>query len=286
MTTRTLGLGTALVAIVMASPIRADVKSASAREAAEYVLQKFGKTATKDGVEVLTAKIEKLAATHGDEAIEAVRKVGPRSFRLIEEAGANSSQAIKVMARHGEDAAVWIVSKPKSMEMFLKYGDGAAEALVKHKGIAEPVIEGFGEPAVQALRNVGPENGRRLAMMADGGELAKIGRTPELLGVVAKRGDGAMDFIWRNKGALAVTAGVTAFLANPDPFIEGVADITQSVTKNVVKPVIDVPGQIAAEAAKRTNWTLVIPILIGVVAAYFGFRYWLKWRADAVKVKA
>ena len=35
------------------------------------------------------------------------------------------------------------------------------------------------------------------------GELAAIGRTPELLGVIAKYGDPAMDFIWRNKVVLA-----------------------------------------------------------------------------------
>jgi hypothetical protein len=51
-------------------------------------------------------------------------------------------------------------------------------------------------------------------LMADG-ELTKVGRAQELLGVVAKYGDPAMDFIWRNKGILAGGATLTAFLANP-----------------------------------------------------------------------
>ena len=91
------------------------------------------------------------------------------------------------------------------MKLVLRHGDGAAAVLAKHSGgIAEPVVEQFGAGAVRALEATAPQGGRRLAMMMADGDLAKIGRTEELLAVVAKYGDPAMDFIWRNKGSLAV----------------------------------------------------------------------------------
>lgn len=89
-------------------------------------------------------------------------------------------------------------------------------------------------------------------MLADG-ELVKIGRNEELLEVIAKYGDRAMAFVWSNKGALATTAGLAAFLANPEAFINGAKDITQIVGESAVKPLAQAPGAVAAEVAKGTN---------------------------------
>jgi hypothetical protein len=109
-------------------------------------------------------------------------------------------------------------------------------------------------------------------MLADEGTLRKMGRTDELLGVVGKYGDRGMDFIWKNKGALTVAATLTAFLANPQPFIDGTAHITKVVAENVVKPV-------AAEAAKNTSWTFVLPVLGVIVGAIVAMKIWLRHRS-------
>ena len=63
-----------------------------------------------------------------------------------------------------------------------------------------------------------------------------------------------MDFIWKNKGALAVGATLTAFLNNPEPFINGGRDI-----------VVETIAPIGAAVARRTNWTPVL--IVGVLAA-------------------
>ena len=65
-------------------------------------------------------------------------------------------------------------------------------------------------------------------MLLDG-ELAQAGRHPEVLGVIAKHGDGAADFLWRNKGTLAGGAALTAFLADPEPFLDGTPSPTGAV---------------------------------------------------------
>ena len=75
------------VVLLVPHPSLAQGKVKVAREAAEYVLRKFGKEAAEGGVETLSRKIEVLVAQHGEEAIVAVRKVGPRTFRIVDEAG-------------------------------------------------------------------------------------------------------------------------------------------------------------------------------------------------------
>ncbi len=246
-------------------------KVALAREAAEYVVGRFG----KEGVEGLARKIEVLAFKHGDDALVAVKKVGPSTFRLVEEAGEHGLDAVKIMAKFGDDA-VWVVAKKNRMAIFVKYGDNAGEAMIKHGEIAEPLLESAGKSAAGALKAVSPQSGRRLAIMQTEGELARIGRTPELLDVVAKYGDRAMEFVWKNKGSLAVAAALAAFLVNPKPFIDGAADITKVVAENAVKPLADASGQVASEVAKSINWTLVTVCGVCIAGALVGVRMALR----------
>ncbi len=254
----------ALAALALPNICHAQGKAALAREAAEYVMSKFGKEAAEAGVETLTRKIETLAIKHGDDAVQAVRKVGPRTFRIVEEAGEHGLESVKLMARFG-DEALWVVAKKNRLAIFVKYGDDAAESMMKHGEIAEPLLVSFGKPAAGAMKAVNSQNARRLAMMAGDGQLAKIGRTQELLEVIAKYGDRAADFVWRNKGALTVGAALTAFLANPKPFLDGAIDITKIVAENVAKPLASIPGQFTDEMAKNTNWTVVLVVLVCVL---------------------
>src|ERR1019366_6193073 len=218
--------------------------------------------------EAMARKIEVYAARHGEEFVMAVKRVGPRTFHLVEEAGVNGGKAVQVLARHGEHAATWVVARPKGMQMFMQHGDDAAVALCKHKAIAEPLIEHFGQPAVKALQAANVQNGRRLAMMLEAGELSRMGRQKELLEVVAMWGDRGMAFVWEHKAALATTVGLTAFLANPEMFISGAKDITQIVGESAIKPLVQAPAAIAVEVARATNWTLIFLALGSGVAAY------------------
>jgi hypothetical protein len=117
---------------------------------------------------------------------------------------------------------------------------------------------------------VGAQSGRRLAIMAEGGELAALGRTPEVMGVIARIGDPAMEFIWRNKGALAVGTALTAFLANPQPFIDGTTRLTGTVAEHAVRPAVVAAGNVAQEAAGLVRWSftiLVAALAVGLCLA-------------------
>ena len=63
-----------------ASLARADIRSKAAREAAEYVLRKFGVKVAEEGTETLARRITTAAARHGDEVFAAVRRVGPKAL--------------------------------------------------------------------------------------------------------------------------------------------------------------------------------------------------------------
>jgi hypothetical protein len=220
--------------LAFAGPAHAGLGSKAAGELVEFLTKKFGKEAVGEGAEKLAGRLMKAAARHGDDVLLAVKKVGPKAIGLVDEAGENAPQMIRLLTHYGDDAAR-ALSRPRGMALVVRYGDDAARALIKHKGIAEPLLDSMGMPAVKAINALGPQAGRRLAMMA-GDDLAAIGRTPELLEVIARHGDKAMDFVWKHKGVLAGSTALAAFLRDPESFINGTKDLSRAVSENVIKP--------------------------------------------------
>jgi hypothetical protein len=148
-----------------------------------------------------------------------------------------------------------LVARRASLKAVSRYGDEAVVALMKHGQIGETLVERLGKEGAEALAKVTPRNGRRLAMMA-----ADEGLKPELISVVRRYGDEACDFIWRNKGALAVGATLTAFVAAPEEFMNGTQKLTTAVGDAAVKPLVELPKAIISQI----NWT-VITILAVIV---------------------
>jgi hypothetical protein len=255
-------------------PACAGPTSQAAKEAAELILRKFGREAAEEGVEKLAIRIDALALKYGDDALLVARKGGPRALRAVEKAGSQGAVATKLLAREG-DKALWIVEHPKRLELFASYGDDAAAAMLKHKALAEPLVSAFHKPAARALAQLDSRNARRLAMMADEGSLATIGRTDAVLSVIGRYGNRAMDFIWKNKKALAAAAALTAFLANPEPFIDG----TVHLARDFVRPVAETIG---GEAAKRADWTWLGVTALVILGCYAGLRFYVRQRMRAM----
>jgi hypothetical protein len=250
------------VLALAASPSYAQGVGKATGEAGKYLLKKLGREAAEEGTERLSRRIASAAARYGDDAIAAVRKVGPKALSLADEAGDNAPRVLRLLTRHGDDAAR-ILGHPQGMALFRRFGDDAVEVLVKHQGTAETLLETLGQPAIQALGAVSPQGGRRMAMMA--GELSASGRTAEVMGVIARHGDRAMDFIWRNKGILAGGAALTAFLVNPEPYLDNANIAVKTVAENAVQPAVVAVGNVAQEAAGLLRWSLTI-LVVGLVA--------------------
>jgi hypothetical protein len=262
------------VSSAMLSPIVADaaVTTAAIRETVEFVTKKFSKEAAEEGSELLAKKIEVFATKYGDDGLKAVRELGPQAMTAAGKAGAQAPAAVRAMARYGDDGVEWIAKRPQNLEMAAKYGDDAVEAIVKHKEVAEPLVKELGEQGAKALKAVSPQQGRQLAMLAADPSTAAMVRNPQLLGVVSKYGDNAMNFIWRNKGALAVGTTLAAFLANPQPFIDGTAQLAQAAGENFVKPMTE--GIVGA-----IDWTVIAILVLMTVGLGGVWRSYLKHRA-------
>ena len=112
------------------------------------------------------------------------------------------------------------------------------EALIKHPGIADALIARHGDEAVGALNRISQQNAQRLGMSADEGLLSATQRSPELLGVIRKYGDPAMNFIWNNKGALTVGTLLAGFVADPEAYFSGIKSLVEPVAKRVIEPIV------------------------------------------------
>lgn len=249
-----------MVFIGRADGVAAAVPAKAVTGTVEFLLKRYGDDMLREGTETVAEQLTKVAARYGDEGLEAVRKVGPRGIKVIQEAGEHGLDAVKLINRYGDDA-VWVISKPKGMAIFVKYGDDGARSMIRHKGIAEEVIEANGTSAVQALNAVGTRGGRQIAMLQKDGVIQAGKQGNELLDVIAKYGDKGMDFVWRNKGALATTAILGTFITNPDPYINGGVDLAKAPLDGI---------------ARNTNWTVLGIAGVGVLGALAAWKTWLR----------
>ena len=128
----------------------AGVASTAIRDTTEAVMRKFGKEVAEESAEAVSKRVTEAAAKYGTEGLEAIGKVGPRAFgKITVEAGEHATEAVKLTAKFGEQA-VWVISKPRGLAVFVKYGEEAATAVMKHPGIAEGAVERMGVPAARA----------------------------------------------------------------------------------------------------------------------------------------
>ena len=223
-----------LAVFAITGSAEAGIVSGAVREAVEFAAKKFGKEVAEEGVEKLTSRVASLAAKHGDEVVTAAfRKVGPRASKLVGEAGEHGDVALRLLARHGDDGAA-LMMRPGALKMISRYGNDGTEALLRHGAVGEKVIEQFAEGGAKALSKVSPQSGRRLAMLADEGLMK-----PELMDVICRHGDKACDFLWRQRNSLAIGATMAAFVANPEPFLDGTVQLTKVVADTAIRPVTE-----------------------------------------------
>ena len=269
----------------MPAPALGGGRSVLVRETIEAIVGKIGKETAKEGTEALAKGLEAQLARHGVAVLDAARQVGPSAVRLVEEAGEHGAVAARLLARHGEKA-IGLIRSRRSLALIARHGDAAAEAILKHPGIAEPVIEALGQPGVKALNAVGTRGGRRLAQMVEDGSLSRMARTREVLVIVERFGDKAMNFVWKHKGSLTVASVLAAFLADPEPFLRGVRDITKSVAEHAVTPLAAAPTEVAREAVRQINWTLITLVVGGGCIAWWALRSASRSRARHREISA
>ena len=217
-----------------------------AREVGDVVFSKFGKGAAGSSADEITSAATNAIARHGKDAAPLLKNSGHAGFQALDIAGDKAPDVIKLYAKRG-DEALWVISEPKRLAIFIKHGDSAADALIKHPGLADNLMERFGGDAATALTAISKPSAQRLGMVAEEGLLNASARSPELLQVIRMYGDSAMEFIWKNKGALTVASVLGTFLADPNAYITGVKELAVPVLSSI-------------------NWTLIVA---GILALLF-----------------
>ena len=253
----------ALLLIAFMTPAISGPAVTAIRESAEFIMSKFGKGVAGQTVEEVAEATSRAVAKHGDQALPLLRNSGHAGFTALKEAGENAPNIIRLYVRKG-DEAIWVISEPKKLAIFIKHGDSAADALLKHPGIADSLIGSYGNEAVGALHTVSRQSAQRLSMVAEDGLLNATPRGKELLPVIRRYGDEAMDFVWKNKGSLAVAAVLGTFLDDPQTYISGAREL---VISPVVEPIV-----------RSTNWTLIVAGVLVVVFLPFITRSIIKAR--------
>jgi hypothetical protein len=138
-----------------------------------------------------------------------------------------------------------------------------------------PLTTKLGPGAKQVVPVLSPRNARRLAILAKDGTLTRTGRTDELMAVIARHGDRALNFVWRHKGALTVTTVLAAFLADPEPFLDGSRRLARDAATTVARPVTGwIGGTLGRLAPDARRLLLVVLTFLTTVtlALVFGRR--------------
>ena len=256
-----------------AAPVFGQGKLTVARELVEQISKKFTKEVAEEGADRLATRVQPLLAKLGTEGSDAISRVGPRAVTLMEEAGEESVVVARMLARHGDDA-IWAVQNPARRSLIASLGDEAGESLMRHGTIAEKVLAQSGKSSVAALNRVSAQGGRRLAILADDPSTRSLATNADVLAIIGKYGDRAMDFVWRNKLALLTGTTLAAFIANPEPFLDGAIQLTEVAGKEIAKP-------LAEEIGKRTEWTMVMLAAVAVA----GLLIWIKWPSRRTHVE-
>jgi len=118
-----------LAALVFAAPALA-APAEAIREAAEGIVATFADELADASADAVAAQLERLAATCGDNAVQAARAVGPRAMAAMEQASAEDGPAVATLiARHGE-AGLQLARQPENIKLFRQFGDDALTLLL------------------------------------------------------------------------------------------------------------------------------------------------------------
>jgi hypothetical protein len=146
-----------------------------------------------------------------------------------------------------------------------RHVDDAARVAARHTLAATPL-----RALSRAMPRLTPRNARRLAILAEDGTLARTGRWGELLAVVERHGDRAMDVVWRHKGALAVSTILATFLAEPEVFLGGGRELIGGAAREATQPLADVADAAASRWMSIARsmvvvglaWLVLVPALV------------------------
>lgn len=229
--------------------------------------------------------VAQITYRYGDDGLRVVNQHGRPAMRaLLSSSDEVGAPMARMMQRHGDDA-VRMAQSPAGRRILATENDAMIRAMSRTRGQAYPMLHQHGPRAARTLNQLSPQQSRQLMALHREGHFTAP-QFEQILDVIGRHGGSALDFIWKHKGALAVTAVLVAFLNDPDPFITGAKDVTALLAGEVGKAASTTMTSVGSEIAGHINWN----VLVGAVMAFIGLKWgvvtWWKSRRQQKAVEA
>ncbi|MBW2217960.1 MAG: hypothetical protein JRF40_00495 [Deltaproteobacteria bacterium] len=175
------------------------------QEAIEYTARKFGINLAEDSGKHFAREAAEFAGKYGDDGIRALKGAGPEIIGLSRRYG---KEAVKLCAAHSDGAAGYLAkSMDKALPVWQQFGKEGTELMVKHPGLAGPVLDSFGKKGLQIGQRLSTRDLNRFLVLASKAAGKKEKGT--LVDRVLKESDKIIAFLWEHKWKL--TAGATVY---------------------------------------------------------------------------
>ncbi|MEZ6129200.1 MAG: hypothetical protein R3C59_11000 [Planctomycetaceae bacterium] len=203
------------------------------------------------------------AARKGWKAVSETVETGLKRVRPVKAA----STAVRT-ASHG---VVQTVPGSVGRHLLVAGGKEMASTGSSASGV---ILSRLGLNAVGAVNKLSPTATARVAEMSS--DLALSPHRAEWLRLLREFGDEAADFLWQNKGAVAVAATTTAVVLSPNDFLEATGRMAETVVETtgsrVLQPIVTgaidhVAVPVVREATARFPWTVFFNTVMILVIA-------------------
>lgn len=175
------------------------------QEAIEYTTKKFGIILSDESGKLFAREAADFIGRYGDDGIRALKGAGPDIIQLSRRYG---REPVKLCAAHSADAAGYLAKNmDQALPVWRQFGKEGTELMVKHPGLANPLLKEFGQKGLQIGKKLSTSDLNRFLVLASKAA-GKKGETA-LLDKILKEGDKVIEFLWRHKWKIG--AGATLY---------------------------------------------------------------------------
>ena len=267
-----------IAVLVAAMPVQSgyagvvSIGGKAARELAEELAEQAGKRAGREFVETATVQLSRIAGKCGAESLDVIQKHGLVAYRVFLKAGDDAGPYLTRAIRVHGDEALRIAQTSAGRAMLREGSDAAIRVVARHGDAAIPLLRRYGDDGVRAFERLSPANGRRLIQLSEENML-KAESIQALMRPLRDHGDRAMQFIWKHKKVFVSIAVVAAFVADPEPYLNGVKHL-------LFDPVVGGVTEVFGKIVDSIRWNL----WAGVLAMAIGLKFLFRRRSRLAKV--
>jgi hypothetical protein len=231
----------------------ASVAGKGSREVAEIVLKNGGREITEEALEKTTLQLSRVVEKCGQEALPVCKKYGPKALRVLYDAGDDGgTYLVKAIDQYGDDA-IRAGATRLGRSVIREGNELGIRNVARFNDQIVPLMRRYGSSADRAFAALTETRDAQRLLLLEAEKIIPSIKFGELLDVVGKYGQKGLDFIWKNKGPLAVLDVLVTFLKDPEAYINGVKDL---VTAVVVGP--DGKGGVVNAVTQAIPWSTLI----------------------------